>query len=372
VRARCWRVYPCLLAAALCGSAHAQRWRMQYFYDQNDSTLTLLDLKFSSAKHGVASGYLTRKDNDKPVVLITEDGGANWSLLPVKEAGVSLFLLDDKLGWMAGSKRIWKTVDGGHVWRQLPKLPDMQIVYFLDAQRGWAAGEQKKIFETRDGGEHWTELPAAALPETNPDYTTYGSIAFADGRNGMITGWSLPPRGGSELPEWMIPETSVARRERPRLSIMLDTRDGGATWTPSTTSIFGRLARVRMSPKGYGLALIEFTDMFEWPSEVFRLDWKAGGRSHRVYREKNRLITDLAVLPGGGYLAGIEKSDKVPNSPIPGKLKIVESSDLDNWQDMDVDYRATARRAILAALDDDNAWVATDTGMILKLDRSHQ
>jgi hypothetical protein len=345
---------------------------MQYFYDQNDSTLTVLDLKLSSAKHGVATGYLTRKDKDKPTVLLTEDGGTNWSLVPVKEAGVSVFLLDDKLGWMAGAKKIWKTEDGGRVWRQQQALADVQKIYFLDAQHGWATAAQKKIFETRDSGEHWTALPAAAQPDTNPDYTTYGWIDFADGRNGMITGWSLPPRDGSNLPEWMIPETSVARRERPRLSVMLDTRDGGATWTHSTTSIFGRLARVRMSPKGYGLALIEFTDMFEWPSEVFQVDWKGGGASHRVYREKNRLITDVAALASGGYLAGIEKSDKVPNSPIPGKLKIVESSDLDNWQEMEVDYRATARRAILAALDQDNAWVATDTGMILKLDRSHQ
>jgi hypothetical protein len=34
---------------------------------------------------------------------------------------------------------------------------------------------------------------------------------------------------------------------------------------------------------------------------------------------------------------------------------------------MDVDYRAVARRARLAASDPGNVWVATDTGMILKL-----
>ena len=34
---------------------------------------------------------------------------------------------------------------------------------------------------------------------------------------------------------------------------------------------------------------------------------------------------------------------------------------------MDVDYRAVARRAYLAAPDAANVWAATDTGMILKL-----
>jgi hypothetical protein len=34
---------------------------------------------------------------------------------------------------------------------------------------------------------------------------------------------------------------------------------------------------------------------------------------------------------------------------------------------MDVDYRAAAQRAILAAVDARHAWLATDTGMILSL-----
>jgi hypothetical protein len=34
---------------------------------------------------------------------------------------------------------------------------------------------------------------------------------------------------------------------------------------------------------------------------------------------------------------------------------------------MEVDYRANAQRAVMAAVDAQNAWVATDTGMILKL-----
>jgi hypothetical protein len=48
-------------------------------------------------------------------------------------------------------------------------------------------------------------------------------------------------------------------------------------------------------------------------------------------------------------------------------LKILRSDDLDNWQEMDVDYRATAHRVMISAVDDRNIWIATDTGMILKL-----
>jgi hypothetical protein len=43
------------------------------------------------------------------------------------------------------------------------------------------------------------------------------------------------------------------------------------------------------------------------------------------------------------------------------------SSNRKVWLEMDVDYRAVAQRAILAAPDAAHVWVATDTGMILNL-----
>jgi hypothetical protein len=43
------------------------------------------------------------------------------------------------------------------------------------------------------------------------------------------------------------------------------------------------------------------------------------------------------------------------------------STDYIQWKAMDVDYRAEAHRTILAAVDEDNMWIATDMGMILKL-----
>ena len=44
------------------------------------------------------------------------------------------------------------------------------------------------------------------------------------------------------------------------------------------------------------------------------------------------------------------------------------ASDADGraWDDMEVDYRAEARTAVLAAAGPDHAWLATDTGMILR------
>jgi hypothetical protein len=248
-------------------------------------------------------------------------------------------------------------------------LPAIERVCFITQDHGWAAGGQKKVYETTDGGKTWTDLAIAAEPESTPEQTVYNWIDFAGPDVGIVTGWSLPPGDKPPvIPEWVSPpKNSSSRREAPHLSIFLQTRNGGRTWNPQTGSLFGHVSRVRLSLSGYGLGVIEFKDAFDWPSEVFRIDWTTG-QSSRVFREQNRLITDVALPPSGpSYLAGIEKLDHINDSPVPGKLKVLRSEDLDNWQEMDVDYRATAHRAMISALDEKNIWIATDTGMILKL-----
>ena len=44
-----------------------------------------------------------------------------------------------------------------------------------------------------------------------------------------------------------------------------------------------------------------------------------------------------------------------------------ETVDRGSWV---VDYRASAHRSMISAVDERNIWVATDTGMILKLSPS--
>jgi hypothetical protein len=99
---------------------------------------------------------------------------------------------------------------------------------------------------------------------------------------------------------------------------------------------------------------------------VFKMD--LGVKNTRVYGDKSRAIRDLALLSDGDViLAAIERQGKSNDLPIPGKLKMMRSGSLETWIDMDVDYRAVATRASIAAVDPRNVWVATDTGMILKL-----
>jgi hypothetical protein len=120
------------------------------------------------------------------------------------------------------------------------------------------------------------------------------------------------------------------------------------------------------------MGLIEFSDAFDWPSEVFLLDWKSG-KQKRVYREKDRKVTDLAIAGSAGpvYLGAVEHFGKLQQLPIPRKVKILRSDDGNHFSEMTVDYRAVARRVFLATAGSGSgdAWAATDTGMILKLTR---
>lgn len=362
----------CLLGiAALARGQEPPGWKLQYFYDQPDATLAISDLKFPSATHGMAVGAIVGKRGVKPMSAVTTDGGAHWSLVPLKEIGQSLFFLNDSLGWMITNKGMWQTEEFGKTWRKLKAPVGLEQVYFADPEHGWAVGNRKQVYETSNGGADWKPLEALAKLKSSQEHTIFAWIAFAGKDFGLIGGWSDPPRRDQpKMPDWLDPETASGRREWPRLSILLDTRDGGKNWTPSTMSLFGEITRAALSPEGWGLGLIEFSAAFDWPSEVFKLDLKTGAPK-RVYRETDRKVTDLAIAGSSGpsYLGAVEHFGKLQQLPIPRKVIILRSEDNEHWTEMPVDYRATARRVMLSAAGPDQVWAATDTGMILKLVR---
>ena len=200
--------------------------------------------------------------------------------------------------------------------------------------------------------------------DTNPLYTTFGEISFV-GQSGVISGWNVPPRRGG--PDWMEPE-NAKRRQVPHYTVLLQTVDGGKKWIKSEASVFGQVTRVSLSPQGTGLGLVSFKDAFDIPSEVMRLNLKTS-QSVSSFAKKDRAITDVRVFAGSnrGLIAGFEPSGPIYNSPIPGRLKVLTSPDLQTWTEMTVDYKAVAHSAIIAGPDEKNLWIATDTGMILKL-----
>ena len=166
----------CLLTSF---SLSAAKWQLAYFYDKDKSSLVINDLQFPSAARGVAAGYLDDKGTSKPVILTTDDSGAHWAVSKIKDVPISLFFLNDKLGWMVTPEGIWRTVDAGREWHELPKSPKLLMkVYFLDEARGFAIGAHKLAYQTEDGGKTWEPIAAAAEPHTDPEYTVNHNIAI--------------------------------------------------------------------------------------------------------------------------------------------------------------------------------------------------
>ena len=359
-----------LLAAGLTPLA-AQKWQIQYFYDEAKSSFAISDLQFPSASRGIAVGVIRKGSHQDATSVVTSDGGLHWQTVPLKEPPVSLYFLNESLGWMVTSKGLWQTVEAGRSWTKLPKVPgQIYRVYFLDENHGWAVGPKKNAVETRDGGKTWKPL-AAAVAAYGEDilYSAYTWIAFPTPKVGLITGWNIPPRRyGPRLPNWVDPDAALQARDLPHLSYTLATTDGGDHWTPKSGSLFGTIARIRVAPNGKGLGLMQYGETFRYPSEVYAIQWP-GGTSHTVYRDAKFAVSDIWMAADGtAYLAGTEVRGRL-RAMIPEKVRVLTSKDLANWTPIPVDYRAEATAAILAASDGEHLWMATDSGMILKLMR---
>ena len=360
------RRLPLLLLLLTLHLHAASRWKLQYFYDQDRSALEIRDLQCPSSQHCVAAGVMFEKDHSKGVALVTSDGGRHWSLVELKERPAALFFLNDSRGWMATNDGIWRTDESGRSWTKLHKLESILALYFLDAMHGYAAGYPKAIYETDDGGKTWRKVDAAEQASSIKEQTVYDWIAFDGPQNGFILGYAGRPRN-ERAPDWLDPARAQFRRQAPRTTISIVTRDGGKNWKASTGQSLAELTRLKVGPKGSALGLWEYQPSEEFPTEVYHVNLDTYMKTN-VYRQSDRIVTDVAYFPDGeAFIAAVEPPGKLKDAPIPGKLKILRSSSLNLWLEMAVDYRAVAQRAILAGPDARNLWVATDTGMILKL-----
>ncbi len=339
------------LIASLATLSAAPRWKIQYLYDQAGSNFNIRDIACPSAQRCVAAGVITdKRERQQGAVVVTSDSGRHWSQYDVKEQPLSLFFLDETLGWMVTDHGLWSTVEGGRSWNKLDNRKGIQQVCFLDANHGYITGSAGLFAETLDGGKTWAQRPetsnAASSGATDARSVNYGSITFL-GAHGIVIG-QIEPQGQN--------------------AVVLETQDGGRTWTTGSIHLEAGVGRLRISKLGYALTLVVYADThFQLASAVFETIL-GKPKARMVFGERDRTATDVALLDDGGALVvAVEPPGNAPQVPIPGKLKILESSNLRVWQEMDVDYRAVAQEAVVAVADNHHIWVATDTGAILGL-----
>ncbi len=348
----------------------ADSWELQYQHLDKEYDLRLVDVAFVDARRGIAIGYIDSRERERqrPVNLVTVDG-KTWTLLEVKRMCQDVFALPSGILFAACDDGIYRSDEMGRDWKRIARLKDIVNVWFLNERQGFAVGTEKGFYATQDGGQRWAPITPNPEIRSSKEHTALRHISFAGERAGFATGWSRPPRGREPLPDWLAPERAMRQRDTPHVNVFLDTADGGATWNTQEVSMFGEVVATKPGVDGVGLTLVNFSNAFEYPSEVFSFTWPKG-EMQRTYREKRRAVTDMAV-PAKGYiyLAAVEPSGQLFWSPVPGKLRVIRSADFTKWEEMSVDYRASARRARVEAFDADNIWIVTDTGMVLKLKR---
>jgi hypothetical protein len=282
----------------------------------------------------------------------------HWSQYEVKERPVSLFFLNDGLGWMVTDRGLWSTVEGGRAWIKIQSRKGILQAWFLDADRGYITGLKGLVQETRDGGKTWVQLEAGEKAPNAPSLN-YDIVSF-QGAHGIIVG---APDGSAPVPSNPGSESSPTGK-----LAVLETQNGGKNWAYGTIPMYGELARLRISNGGFIVSVILYPDpKYPVSSAVFKTP--LGSPDGRViFAERDRAATDIVLLgDGGAVLATIEPPGNSTQVPIPGKLKMLQSANLKVWREMDVDYRVVAQRAVIAAPDSRHMWVATDTGAILKL-----
>jgi hypothetical protein len=352
------------------------QWKIQYFYDELGVELHLVGLAFPSATRGIAVGTIVDRiggHRAKHTAVVTSDGGAHWALVPLQDTPRSVFFLDESNGWMVGRDGIWYTQEAGRSWKRISNQlhPQKKVgeegavlrVAFLDPQHGFAVGLRKSVYETKDGGKTWTVVPEAAVPASNVAYSAYTQIGFTTGGRGLIVGGYTPPRRES-FREPVSSEEESTRRQVPTLMLELETLDAGAHWKSETAPLIGTLAHLSVNGL-HGLGVFAYADSFDWPSEVYHFDLRTG-KSTSVFKQKDRRVTDALVDPEGrGFLAAVEPQGRLASSPVPGKVRILRSANLADWEEMRVNYKAVARNVMLAGPDRQHIWAATDTGMIL-------
>lgn len=351
----------------LAGTAWAEKWALEFFHDADKQTLILNDFKMLTPQRGIAVGVLLDKARAKPMAAVTSNGGKQWTLETLPDKGVSLFFLDDSTGWLVGEGGIWETLEGGRGWKRVLRHRGLQRVWFINRERGFAVGQMKTVLETRDGGKRWKPVESANSPSSDKPATVYDWIAFENEKAGLVTGYVQPKRiTDPEYPIWMDPYPS-RRPEFPRLVVFLMTLDGGDTWKALSSSLFGHVTRFRMLDRQRALVLLRFDNYFQYPSELMIQD-RGTQKARSIFRHKQRSITDFHVADDGTlYIAGVETLGNLGSVPIPGKVKVMRSRDLQNWEEMPVDYRATAARVTFSGLGDKDIRLATDSGIILRL-----
>lgn len=270
-------------------------------------------VQFRDTLHGCAVA-------DRGLVLLTDDGGRTWRTVRTgrssTDAMTRLQLLDERDGWALGPATVIGTHDGGETWDELVRNENRsgylsgRAIAFLDMFHGYLVSHGGQLFHSENGGLDWVRVP---LPLPAGSQPTLWDITFVDGANGWLVGEQgticRTRDGGAtwELQTHGVPvERVLAKGEKPRPPDIVPGLDDG----PAKLDLMA----VRFADTARGFALGHYSDVGEsvilgtrdggatWATErvapgqqlhaLFVLDrnhaWAAGDRTRRLPQQVYR------------------------------------------------------------------------------------
>ncbi len=349
--------------------AQSRKFVRSFFYFKPDSRLILIDFAVGSDKRMWAAGGTVAEGRGKGALLSSFDGGVNWQQSELRFLPRSLFALDDSSLWCVSEKgELWFSAESGLEWKKLSKQDTALRVHFLNNQTGYLVGRRKTFMRTGDGGKTWRHVPEAAQVTGAAENFSYNWIHFWNGKIGLASGSAEPPvrnRRRADLPDWMEPELAAIRSDKPHILVTLETMDSGATWRKQEVSGFGNVHRSVIGSDGTGLTLIKFNKSFAYGGELYAFYPKLDKKPGMILRAKDLELQDILYIPGdGAYLACTERLGPLP---VPTKVHIKHSKDLQIWTEIPVDYRSIAQKITLGATPSGKVFAALDHGTILAL-----
>ena len=200
-----------------------------------------------------------------------------WTRVRSQTSGMNelsaVCFVDSTHGWLAAYSRIYATADGGKSWTvqymdtgQLGADPDNDgvsivptSVSFSDKSNGWIVGEGGLILSTTNGGADWTRSHVDGMANFIWDVSSPSAgHACAVGMDGIATTFDGGLHWTSHTQPAFIhgvclPDATNGWAVGFNGSILTST-DGGATWTPQSSTPAADLFVVSFADATHGLA----------------------------------------------------------------------------------------------------------------------
>jgi len=199
-------------------------------------------------------GYIV---GEAGILFATRDGGISWRRVRLGTDWDldAVCLAGDAVQYVAGEGgRLFKTIDEGRTWAALPApaVKRLTAMAFRDQRLGYAVGTGGVILETLDGGATWRRLGFDKSPTFSAIQFTSDQVGYICGDDGTVakTTTGGGPHTGP-LPRWTPLDLGLSDQLRAlsfldddhgfvignglpyapdRPGIVIETRDGGASW----------------------------------------------------------------------------------------------------------------------------------------------